>query len=173
MQQGRRNRGRVAERQRAQRQSELSEVRRNVRRGVLAFWVKLGWSRVSIKSNGAFCLFFFLNFGLNRPFRPIWLIQARVGLIPGESPWVEAASARVGENHVGSTWHVAAGRAGSGVPCVSPRPAVSDAGAAPLVPRLCFLDSTRLADLSFFCLNLVFIVICFVFPMWLLKSLGL
>ena len=32
----------------------------------------------------------------------------------------------------------AAGRAGSGVPRASLRPAASDAGAAPLVPRPCF-----------------------------------
>ena len=60
------------QRQRAQRQSELSEVRRNVRRGVLAFWVKLGRSRVSIKSNGAFCLFFFFFF----EFRPESAVSA-------------------------------------------------------------------------------------------------
>ena len=62
MQQGRRNRGREAERQRAQRQSELSEVRRNVRRGVLAFewnWAEVGFS---IKSDGAFCNIFFFFF---------------------------------------------------------------------------------------------------------------
>ena len=68
--------------------------------------------------------FFFLNFGLNRPFRPIRPIQARVGPIPGESAWVEAASAQVGENHVGSTWHDAVGR-GCGTP-----------GAASVLPRL-------------------------------------
>ena len=56
-----------------------------------------------------------------------------------ESKLRRLALARVGENHVESTWHDEAGRAGSGVPCASPRPAVLDAGAAPLVPRLCFL----------------------------------
>ena len=67
--QGRRNRGREA---------ETSEVRDEmwgeVRAYVLAFvwnWAEVGFRN---KSNGAFCtFFFFLNFGLNRPF------QARVG----------------------------------------------------------------------------------------------
>ena len=98
--------------------------------------------------------FFFLNFSQNRlfrPFRPIRPIpadsgrygrfrpiQARVGSRRRASKPCRLASARVGENHVGSTWPDAAGRAGSGVPCASPRPAASDAGAAPPVPRPCF-----------------------------------
>ena len=101
-----------AERQRAQRQSELSEVRRNVRRGVLAF--EWNWDEVGLVLSQtvhfAFYYYFFFNFGLNWPFRPIRPIQARVGPIPGESARVEAASARVGENNVGSTWHDTAGR---------------------------------------------------------------
>ena len=86
-----------------------------------------------------FFFFFFLNFGLNRSFRPIRPIQARVGPIPGESARVGAASAWVGKKHVESTWHDADGRAGSGVPCASPRPTASDAGAAPLVPHPFFI----------------------------------
>ena len=107
MQQGRQNKGKEAERETKQRQrgreaksTETKWVRRNVRRGVLAFWVKLGWSKVSIKSNGAFWVFFFLNFGLNRLFRPIRPIQAQFGLIRLALARVEATSARVGENHV-------------------------------------------------------------------------
>ena len=95
------------QRQRAQRQSELSEVRRNVRRGVLAFewnWAEVGLV-LSQTVHSAF-FFFFLNFGLNRLIRPI---QAQVSSIPGESARVEAASAWVGENHVGSMRHDAAG----------------------------------------------------------------
>ena len=141
MQQGRRNRGREAKRETKQRQrgreaesTETKWVRRNVRRGVLAFWVKLGWSKVSIKSNGVFWVFFFWisawigRFSRYGRFKPE---LARFGLR-------RRASARIGENHVGSTWHDAAGRAGSGVPCASPCPAASDAGAAPLVPHLGF-----------------------------------
>ena len=65
----------------------------------LWFGVYVNWAEVRFryKSNGAFCTFFFfsLNFGLNRPFRPIRPIQARVDPIPHESARVGAASARV------------------------------------------------------------------------------
>ena len=98
-----------------------------------------------------FFFFFFLNFGRNRlfrSFRPIladsgryWPISADTGRFRPIQARVgpnRLASARVGENHVGSTWPDAAGRAGSGVPCASPRPAASDAGTTPPVPRPCF-----------------------------------
>ena len=103
-------------------------------------WTEVGFR---YKSNGAFCtfFFFFLNFGLNCPFQPIRPIQAdtaRVGLIPRELARVRAASARVGLKKTNAKWHDVAGRAGSGVPCASPRPAALNAGTAPLVPRPCF-----------------------------------
>ena len=70
-----------------------------------------------------FAPFFFLNFGLNRPFRrfrPIRPIQARIGSIPRESTRFGAASVRVGFKKMKATWHDAAGRAGSVVPRASP-----------------------------------------------------
>ena len=98
--------------------------------------------------------FFFLNFGLNRPIRPIpadmadsnWFtpIQARIGPIPHESARFGASSVRVGFKKMKATWHHVAGRMGSSVPRVSPRSAASDAGAAPLVPRLCFTVDNQL-----------------------------
>ena len=97
--------------------------------------------------NGAFWVFFFFFFEF-RPESSVSAVSADTGRFRPESSRIGSrrraskpyrlASARVGENHVGSTWPDAAGRAGSGVPCASPRPASSDAGAAPPVPRPCF-----------------------------------
>ena len=120
------------------------------------------WSELKeglrFSSNGAFCtfFFFFFNFGLNRPFqrfRPIRLIQtdsrrfrpelARFRANRPDSEPRRCESAWVGLKKWkprGMTRRDAAGRAGSGVPRASPRPAASDAGAAPLVPRPCFTD---------------------------------
>ena len=110
------------------------------------------WSELKegliFSSNGAFCTFFFffcfLNFGLNRPFRPIRSIyadMAQVGSIQCESARVGASSARVGlkkqKPHGMSRWNTAE-CAGSSVPRMSPRPSASDAGVAPLVLRSCF-----------------------------------
>ena len=114
------------QRQRAQRQSELSEVRRNVRRGVLAFewnWAEVGFS---IKSNGVFCTFFF------------W-ISAWFQANQPESKLHWLASVRVGENNVEYMWHDVAGCGGTRGQRRPMRVAASDTGAAPLVSRLCFL----------------------------------
>ena len=79
--------------------------------------------------------FFFLNFGLNRPFRLTRPIQARVGPIPRESARVGAASTPVGASRLKACGiHVAR----RGVPDAS------DAGAAPLVPRPCFIGNNNL-----------------------------
>ena len=69
--------------------------------------------------------FFFLNFGLNRPFqrfRPIWPIPADTGANRPDSEPHRCESAQVGFKKKKDTWHDAAGRAGSGVPRASPRP---------------------------------------------------
>ena len=58
--------------------------------------------------------------------------RSRVGLRRRES-------AKITWNPRGTTRRDAVGRSGSGVPCATLRPAASDAGAAPLVPRPCFL----------------------------------
>ena len=112
--QGRRNRGREA---------ETSEVRDEmwgeVRAYVLAFvwnWAEVGFRN---KSNGAFCTFFFFFF---------W-ISARIGCF-GRNGRFRPESARFRANRpeskprrrelAKSTWHNAAGRASSGIPCGSP-----------------------------------------------------
>ena len=97
-----------------------------------------------------FFFFFFLNFGLTRPFRPFRPIQAdtadtdRVGPIlaasapiSAESALTSAASARFGTCHVARRGPTRHGCAVYSVPVVSLRPAVSDAAAPALGPRPC------------------------------------
>ena len=132
----------------SQPQDKWSE-RRNVRRGayVLAFvwnWAEVGFRN---KSNGAFYTFFFffefqpelavsadtVDLGPNRPdFGQIGPSRSRVG-----SRWRELAKSTW--NPHGTTRRDTADCAGSSVLCASPRPAVSDAGAAPPVPHPCFI----------------------------------
>ena len=102
--------------------------------------------------NGAFCtFFFFLNFGLNWPFRrfrPIRPIQTDSRRFRPESARFRAnrpdSEPRRCESALkkwkprGMTRRDAAGCVGSSVPHASPHPTASDAGAAPLVPRPCF-----------------------------------
>ena len=88
-----------------------------------------------------FFFFFFLNFGLTRPFRPIQADTAdtdRVGpILAASAPiWrksapTSAASARFGTCHVARRGPTRHGRAVCGVP------AASDAGAPALGPRPC------------------------------------
>ena len=82
-------------------------------------------------------LFFFFFFEF-RPIQPIWPIPSDTGPNRPDSEPRRCESTRVGFKKMKATWHDAAGRAGSGVPRVLPRPTASDAGAAPLVPRPCF-----------------------------------
>ena len=88
--------------------------------------------------------FFFLNFGLTRPFRPIQADTDRVGPIlaasapiSAESTPTSAASARFGPCHVPRRGPMRQGRAVCRVPVASPRPAASDAGAPALGPSPC------------------------------------
>ena len=82
---------------------------------------------------------FFFNFGLNRPFRPIQPIQAYSGPSRPDSGRISPCQSRVGSRRrkargihvVGHGW-----TRGQRRPL---RVAVSDAGAAPLVPRPCFI----------------------------------
>ena len=81
-------------------------------------------------------------------FRPILADTGRFRPILADIGRYRPIQARVGPNRLasvkttwdprGPTWLDTAGRAGSDVPCASPRPAASDAGAAPPVPRPCF-----------------------------------
>ena len=87
--------------------------------------------------------FFFLNFGLTRPYRPIQADTDRVGLILATLAPISAVSACVGpiqESQRGTTRH---GRAVCGVPLASPRPAASDAGALAWEPRPCIPSYLR------------------------------
>ena len=81
-----------------------------------------------------FAPFFFFFF----EFRPESANTALVGPIQCESAQVGAALTRVGLKKTKAMWHDAARRAGSSVPHASPRPATSNAGAAPEVLRPCF-----------------------------------
>ena len=87
--------------------------------------------------------FFFLNFGLTGPFRPIQADTADTGRYGRYGPSrpdfgrVGADFSRVGpirESPRGTTRH---GPAVCGVPPTSPRPAASDAGALAWEPRPC------------------------------------
>ena len=109
-------------------------------------------------------LFFFLNFshigrfGLNRPFRrfrPISADTAWVGPIQRkseprrrDSAPRRRESAKKSKTPRGMTSSDIAGRAGSSVPRASPRPTEFDAGAAPPVPRPCFIGYIKHCRLS-------------------------
>ena len=83
--------------------------------------------------------FCFLNFGLNCPFRPIRLIQARVGPIPHESARVgRQVGSRCASRLKARGIHVAQ-RGGTRKQWRLLHVATSDAGAAPLVPHPCFI----------------------------------
>ena len=77
------------------------------------------WSELkdglTFSSNGAFCtfFFFFLNFGLNRPFwrfRPIRPIQIDSRANRPDSARIGPIRSRVGFKKMKATWHDAAGR---------------------------------------------------------------
>ena len=130
-QRGRRNRGREAERHRAQRQSEWDEMWGEVFWRFEWNWAEVGLVLSQTVRSGFF--FFWISawigcFGRYGRFRPK---SAWFG-----SRWRASKPRRLASAK--TTWHDVAGCAGSGVPCASPRPAASDAGAAPLVPHPCF-----------------------------------
>ena len=109
-------------------------------------WAEVGFR---YKSNGAFCtlFFFFLNFGLNhlfRPFQPIRPESTRFRANRLELESCQRESAKNTWNPRGMMRLDTAGRAGSSIPGASPRPTASDAGAAPLVPRPCFIGNNSL-----------------------------
>ena len=64
----------------------------------------------SIKSDGAFCTFFFFFFFEFQPELAVLADTADSSKFRPKSKPCRLASARVGENHVESTWHDAAGR---------------------------------------------------------------
>ena len=91
--------------------------------------------------------FFFLNFGLTRPFRPIQADTDRVGPIlaasapiSAASAPISAASARFGTCHVARRGLTRHGRAVCGIPAASPRLAALDAGTLAWEPRPCIPD---------------------------------
>ena len=99
--QGRRNRGREA----TSTETKWSETKCEERWAyVLVFewnWAEVGFRN---KSNSAFCtffFFFFLNFGLNRLFRPI---QALVSLSRSHVSLRRCESAKITWNPRGTTW---------------------------------------------------------------------
>ena len=108
-----------------------------------------GWTKCE-GSGGCtiFFFFFFLNFGLTQPFRPIQADTDRVGPIlaasapiSAQSAPISAASARFGTCHVARRGPTRHERAVCGVPAASPRPAASDAGALAWEPRPCIPDN--------------------------------
>ena len=113
------------------------------------------WSELNeglrFSSNGAFCNFFFFfefrpesavsavstdtaDSGRYSRFRLIQPIQAPVGRFSLNWPELEPCRCESALKKK-ATWHDTAGHAGNGVPRASPRPAASEVGAAPLVPR--------------------------------------
>ena len=110
-------------------------------------WAEVGFR---YKSNGAFCTLFLKkkkNFGLNhlfRPFQPIRPESARFHANRLELEPCQRESAKNTWNPRGTMRLDTAGREGSSVPGASPRPATSDAGVAPLVPRPCFIGNNNL-----------------------------
>ena len=120
------------QRQRAQREWETREWQREWEAESWIWCVCVKWAEggfnILFKRCVLHLFFFFLNFGLNRRFRPIQLDSAQIG--PSRSR-VGASQLKKNKSHV--AWH--GWTRGQRRPS---RVAALDAGAAPLVPRSCF-----------------------------------